>query len=84
MFDCEMANHIADVMGSHGVDLRYGHLADRIDENNGTKTITFTNGKMLSADHILVAIGRQPKLSGLGLENTDVRVHNGFVEVDEF
>lgn len=35
-------------------------------------------------DRVLVAIGRQPNSSGIGLENTDVEVdEQGFVQVDE-
>jgi glutathione reductase (NADPH) len=85
MFDCEVANYVAEVMSAHGVDMRYGHLASEIlQTTNGAKTVKFTNGSELTADEVLIAIGRSPKLSGLGLENTDVTVNEGFVQIDEF
>lgn len=37
----------------------------------------------LQADMMLVAVGRQANVDGIGLENTDVRVEHGFIQVNE-
>ncbi|GIQ69420.1 dihydrolipoyl dehydrogenase [Xylanibacillus composti] len=37
----------------------------------------------LQADMMLVAVGRKANVDGLGLENTDVRVENGLIRVNE-
>lgn len=37
-----------------------------------------------SFDKVLVAIGRQPNIENIGLENTDVEVKNGFIDVNEY
>ncbi len=37
----------------------------------------------LQADMMLVAVGRQANVDSIGLENTDVRIENGFIHVNE-
>lgn len=38
----------------------------------------------LRADKVLMSVGRQANTEGLGLENTDVKVENGVIRVNEF
>jgi dihydrolipoyl dehydrogenase len=38
----------------------------------------------LEADMLLVAVGRMPFTTGLGLEGTKIKVDRGFIQVDEF
>lgn len=38
----------------------------------------------LEAEMLLVAVGRMPFTSGLGLEGTKIKIDRGFVQVDEF
>ncbi|MFC4777480.1 dihydrolipoyl dehydrogenase [Paenibacillus sp. GCM10023252] len=37
----------------------------------------------LSAEKLLLSVGRQANVEGLGLENTDIRTANGFIQVNE-
>lgn len=46
-------------------------------EHNG-ETKTFT------AEKLLVSVGRQANVEGIGLENTDIEVENGVVKTNEF
>lgn len=36
------------------------------------------------AEKLLVSVGRKPTTQGIGLENTDIVVHNGYIEVNEY
>ena len=46
--------------------------------------VTFSgNGETLQADFVFVAIGREACTNGIGLENTDIQVENGFIVVNE-
>lgn len=67
-----------------GVELLRGYTATRITEENGIKTVDFQNGEKLSAQIVLMAIGRGPKISGLGLENTDIAFDRVCIKVDEY
>ena len=40
--------------------------------------------KKLSAEKILVSVGRTANIEGIGLENTDIKVHKGFIETDPY
>lgn len=38
----------------------------------------------LEIEKMLVSIGRQPNVEGIGLQNTDIQLSNGFIEVNEW
>ncbi|WNF37849.1 dihydrolipoyl dehydrogenase [Bacillaceae bacterium IKA-2] len=40
--------------------------------------------KTFSAEKLLVSVGRQANVEGIGLENTDIEVENGVVKTNEF
>ena len=46
-------------------------------------TVTLENGAELTADYLLVAVGRGPSTSGLGFEEAGVGLDRGFVQTDE-
>jgi len=56
--------------------------------NEGGVEVTYTGadgGKgTISAETLLVAVGRRPYTDGLGLENTRCEVERGYIKVDEF
>ncbi|HEV3382337.1 MAG TPA: dihydrolipoyl dehydrogenase [Trebonia sp.] len=47
-------------------------------------SVTLGNGKTLSADILLVAVGRGPVSAGLGYEENGVTLTRGYVDVDAF
>ncbi|WP_248925322.1 dihydrolipoyl dehydrogenase [Paenibacillus hamazuiensis] len=40
--------------------------------------------KELAAEKVLVSVGREANVEGIGLENTDVKIDKGFIRVNEF
>ena len=52
------------------------------DENS--VTVTLEDGKTLTADVLLVAVGRGPRTSDIGYEETGVTLDRGFVPVDQY
>lgn len=50
----------------------------KIDATQKEKELT------LQADRLLVSVGRQANVNSIGLENTDIRVQNGVIAVNEF
>ena len=54
-------------------------------QNNGSDvTVTLEDGSTLTADLLLVAVGRGPTSAGLGFEEAGVTMDRGFVLVDEY
>ncbi|MFF2090215.1 dihydrolipoyl dehydrogenase [Paenibacillus sp. NPDC058174] len=44
-----------------------------------------SDGKvLLTADKLLLSVGRQANIEGIGLENTDIKTKDGFIHVNEF
>lgn len=57
-----------------------------VNENDVTINYTDSKGKpgTITAETLLVAIGRRPVTDGLGLENTKCEVERGYIKVDEY
>ncbi len=68
-----------------GVDIRTKTTVDSWEKKpNGVK-VKLSDGTQLSADFILLAVGRRPNTSDLGLDNAGIELdERGFVKVNEF
>lgn len=65
-----------------GVELHVGLRANAVARDGETVTVTLENGEQVAGDRLLVAIGRTPRTTGLGLETVGLR-DGGYVEVDD-
>jgi pyruvate/2-oxoglutarate dehydrogenase complex dihydrolipoamide dehydrogenase (E3) component len=74
---------IGHQLKSEGIALHLGVHAERVTAENGGVTVRLEDGAMLSAERILVATGRRPRVAGLGLENVGIDPSAGHAEVDE-
>ncbi|MBY8914383.1 dihydrolipoyl dehydrogenase [Bacillus sp. YC2] len=82
--DGEIAAIFEETLRESGVDIQTGAALQRVDQ--ASKTAVWTkDGKEIeaSADHILIAIGRKPRLQGLHLEQAGVRFSPRGIEVNE-
>lgn len=66
-----------------GIDFSLGVRFSGVTQTDQGVTVTLEDGKTLSADVLLVAVGRGPRTSGLGFEEQGLRVDRGFVLTDE-
>ena len=67
---------------AEGIDLHLGMHAERVTAENGSITVRLDDGATLSAERILVATGRSPRIKDLGLENIGLDTESGHVDVD--
>lgn len=61
-------------------------LTDRVERSDEGVSLAVRvreQEERLDAEAVLVSVGRQANASGLGLENTDVRVEGGFIKVND-
>jgi dihydrolipoamide dehydrogenase len=66
-----------------GIDFSVGvRFASATQDDSGVQ-VTLEDGKVLSADLLLVAVGRGPNASGMGFEEAGVAMERGWVLVDE-
>ena len=68
---------LADVLRRAGVDLRLGVAASKVSRNDDGIVLTLADGTQLDADRLLLASGRRPRLTGLGLDLLGIDVTPG-------
>jgi dihydrolipoamide dehydrogenase len=74
---------LADALHEAGVAVRTGTRAASVRrEDNGRVTVELEDGESLEGDEILVAIGRRPRVDGLGLESVGIEA-DGYLDTDD-
>ncbi|WP_290054788.1 dihydrolipoyl dehydrogenase family protein [Amycolatopsis solani] len=69
-----VGEQVAASLQDKGVSVRIGAEAGSVKRNDdGTVSITLTDGEQIEADELLVAIGRTPNTQDLGLENIGLK-----------
>ncbi|MGI8460588.1 MAG: dihydrolipoyl dehydrogenase family protein [Solirubrobacterales bacterium] len=76
------SEQVADGLREHGVDVRLDSKANAVRSDGAEIVVELEGGDSVSGSELLVAVGRKPRLDGLGLENVDVET-DGYLEVDD-
>ncbi len=77
---------VTAAMQRDGVDVRVGSAAVRVHaaDDGLSGTLHLADGSAIEFDRLLVALGRRPRIDGLGLEAAGVQLDDaGFVRVDD-
>jgi glutathione reductase (NADPH) len=83
-FDDDMRDGLREEMVRAGVKFRFGCLPVRIAKPRGTLRVDLSDGETLEFDQVLIATGRKPNTSGLGLEAAGVALGAaGAIVVDQ-
>src|SRR5699024_6520520 len=73
--DAEIAGEIQKTMTDSGIRFLFGEYAERLDDvSEKDIKVTLSSGETVTADAVLMATGRKPLVTGLGLENTSVKL----------
>ncbi|WP_046173789.1 dihydrolipoyl dehydrogenase [Domibacillus indicus] len=59
-------------------------VPDKIVKQPGAVSIETADGKTFTAEKVLVAAGRTANIEQIGLENAEIKVENGFIQVNEW
>jgi pyruvate/2-oxoglutarate dehydrogenase complex dihydrolipoamide dehydrogenase (E3) component len=73
---------VTEALEEQGVEIRTGRNATSVARDGGEFSVTLDDGATVTADELLVAVGRSPQVGGLGLESIGLEA-DGYVEVDE-
>ena len=81
----EASATIAEQFIAEGIQLRMGRQVRRLEplQARGAVRLHMDNGDTVSADRLLVAVGRRGTTGGLGLETAGVATEASFVRVDD-
>jgi pyruvate/2-oxoglutarate dehydrogenase complex dihydrolipoamide dehydrogenase (E3) component len=80
--DREAGDLLAGVFEEEGIEIRLNTRAKSVERVNGSLRLELADDE-LEASTLLVATGRLPNVEGLGLEQLDVSVGKGGIEVDD-
>lgn len=76
---------VEGVFRAEGISVRTGVAAASVKQNDDGVTLVLASGEETAADRLLVATGRQPVASRLGLEHAGVRLdERGYVVTDRY
>lgn len=80
----EAAKYLEDRFKVSGIKLHLGRKAVRFEEADGCKTATLDNGVKLSAQEVLVSVGRHPTVADLGVERVGVTTTKQGLQIDDY
>jgi pyruvate/2-oxoglutarate dehydrogenase complex dihydrolipoamide dehydrogenase (E3) component len=82
--DAEAAALLRQRLEDEGVRVRLGAGVEHVESGAGGVSLRLDDGGTLVAERLLVAVGRDPTVEGLGLERVGVIVTGRGIEVDEY
>jgi dihydrolipoamide dehydrogenase len=85
--DEEISKELARVFRKRGIETSTGAKVEKVEKTADGVRVSYTdangNAQTKEAEKVLVAVGRGPLTSGIGLEKTRVELERGFVKVGE-
>jgi pyruvate/2-oxoglutarate dehydrogenase complex dihydrolipoamide dehydrogenase (E3) component len=73
---------IASALEQEGIELRLGVEATGVERKGGPRRVSLGEAAELEADELLVAVGRSPRIDGLGVERAGIEPSKKGIEVD--
>ncbi len=84
-FDDEVRRHLRVEMEKHGIKVITGCTVAAVEQSRAHYSVHLSGGNALTADCVMFAIGRNPSVTGMGLEAAGVKVaKKGGIEVDKY
>lgn len=74
---------VADVFAGEGIEVHTGARATSVRQEGDQVVVALEDGAEVSAERLLVAVGRRTDLQGLGVASTGLDDTRPFLEVDE-
>ncbi len=82
--DEEVSRRLDSLFRRKGIEVLTGEKVKSLSARSHGAEALLESGKKIEADQCLVAIGRKPKLEGLGLEKAGIKVEKGTISVNEY
>jgi pyruvate/2-oxoglutarate dehydrogenase complex dihydrolipoamide dehydrogenase (E3) component len=76
------SDQVADSLREHGVEVRLDSKATAARADGGTVELDLEGGDTLGGSDLLVAVGRRPRVEGIGLESVGIEP-DGYLDVDD-
>ena len=88
--DEEISAQLDKAFRKKGIQIQLGAKVQSVvpDKKGATATVTYTDGsgksQTITAEKILIGVGRLPKTENLGLEKTKVKIERGFIHTGPY
>jgi dihydrolipoamide dehydrogenase len=81
--DPRIVTQFRKLVEAQGITFHTGRKVEKVDYNKTSLRAHLDNGTTISADLLLVSVGRRPETRDIGLEDAGVKVdERGYIEVD--
>ena len=74
---------LADVLREEGIRLHLGARAEAVAHRDGDRVVRLDDGEEVSGQELVVAIGREPRVMGIGLESLGIEPDPDGIAIDE-
>lgn len=81
--DPSMSKGLERAYRKRGIEFKLGNKFKSVTQSSTSVTVELENGEQISADLLLVAVGRAPNATGFGYEEQGVAMDRGFVLTNE-
>ena len=81
--DPSMSKALERAYRKRGIDSKLGNKFKSVSQSEAGVSVELENGEVVSADLLLVAVGRGPNATGFGFEEQGVQMDRGFVLTNE-
>jgi len=85
--DEEISKELTRLFKKRGIDVNTGAKVEKVEKTETGVKVTYTdaNGKpqVKEAEKVLIAVGRAPRTTDVGIEKTKIELDRGFVKVNE-
>ena len=79
----ELSELLADALREEGVVLHLGARAEAVSRSDGQRVVRLDGGEQVSGQELVVAIGRAPRVTGIGLESLGIEPDPDGIATDE-
>jgi dihydrolipoamide dehydrogenase len=81
--DPAMSKGLERAYRKRGIDFKLGNKFKTVSQSDAGVSVELENGDVITADLLLVAVGRAPNATGFGYEEQGVKMDRGFVLTNE-
>jgi dihydrolipoamide dehydrogenase len=83
--DLDVTKVVERSFKKRGIEIKTGVAVQSQVTNSDSVTVTYGDGETVTAETVVMSVGRRPASETLGLDVTDVKVdERGFIEVDSY
>jgi dihydrolipoamide dehydrogenase len=86
--DEEISKELSRVFRKRGIDVNVGAKVEKVEKTESGVKVTYTdasgNAQVKEAEKVLVAVGRAPQTTDVGIDKTKIELDRGFVKVNEW